>query len=165
MFHFYRNSRVVFLITTMSQKIWYELLVILIISLQCMLITGVIFYAIEHGHNPKVGNILDGIWWSVVTLTTIGYGDIVPYTFLGRCLGMLLAIIGVGLVALPTGILASGFIHALQVDKRNTDIAHEFENKKYLEQNEQKKKEKTSSPKKNKKSPSVVSTRLFKTRK
>ena len=95
MFHFYRSSRVLRLLRDMSREIWFEMMVIFILSIQCILITGVLFYAIENGVNTQVDNIFDGVWWSVITLTTIGYGDIYPITFGGRILGMILALVGI----------------------------------------------------------------------
>jgi voltage-gated potassium channel len=50
------------------------------------------------------------MWWAVVTLTTVGYGDMVPVTLLGKLIGSLIALLGIGMVALPAGILGSGFI-------------------------------------------------------
>lgn len=127
MFHFYRSSRVLRLLRDMSREIWFEMMVIFILSVQCILIAGVLFYAIEHGRNPHVQNIFDGIWWSVITLTTIGYGDLYPLTFGGRILGMLLALLGIGLVALPTGILTSGFIRALRSEKKISQLVDTIE--------------------------------------
>ena len=80
MFHFYRSSRVLKLIRDMSKEIWYEILIVFILSVQCMIVSGVLFYAAENGTNENVNNIFDGIWWAVVTLATIGYGDIYPVT-------------------------------------------------------------------------------------
>ena len=54
------------------------------------------------------------MWWGVVTLTTVGYGDIYPVTTLGKVVGAMIALLGVGLFALPAGILASGFAEELQ---------------------------------------------------
>ena len=127
MFHFYRSSRVLRLLRDMSREIWFEMMVIFILSIQCILISGVLFYAVENGKNTHVHNIFDGIWWSVVTLTTIGYGDIYPLTFWGRILGMALAMIGIGLVALPTGILTSGFIRALRSEKKISQLVDTME--------------------------------------
>lgn len=127
LFHFYRSSRVLRLLRDMSREIWFEMMVIFILSLQCVLISGILFYALEHGSNSHVQNIFDGIWWSVVTLTTIGYGDIYPITFSGRVLGMVLAFVGIGLVALPTGILTSGFIRALRSEKKISQLADDVE--------------------------------------
>ena len=53
------------------------------------------------------------MWWGVATLTTIGYGDMYPITIIGKVLGSIISIIGIGLFALPTGILASGFSEEL----------------------------------------------------
>ena len=55
------------------------------------------------------------MWWSVVTLTTLGYGDMVPSIGLGRIIGGLTAILGVGMVALPAGVLASGFSEQMRI--------------------------------------------------
>lgn len=127
MFHFYRSSRVMKLLKNMGKEIWYEMMIIFIISIQCLLISGVIFYALEHGTNKNVKSIFDGIWWAVVTLTTIGYGDIYPVTFGGRIVAMVLALVGIGLVALPTGILTSGFIRALRSEKKISQLVDNIE--------------------------------------
>lgn len=81
-FRFYRSSRVLMLLKTLSREIWYEILVFCIISLQCVIVAGTLFYAAESGVNPGIKSIGDGIWWSIVTLTTIGYGDVYPVTTL-----------------------------------------------------------------------------------
>ncbi len=57
----------------------------------------------------KFGSVIRAMWWSVVTLTTVGYGDVFPVTPLGRFAAALVALAGIGIVALPTGILASSF--------------------------------------------------------
>lgn len=57
----------------------------------------------------RFGSVIRAMWWSVVTLTTVGYGDVYPVTALGRFAAALVAIAGIGIVALPTGILASSF--------------------------------------------------------
>jgi voltage-gated potassium channel len=62
-----------------------------------------------------------------VTLTTIGYGDIYPWTAAGRVIATILGLLGIGLVALPTGILASGFIRALREEKRLAHLEDEIE--------------------------------------
>ncbi len=78
-------------------------------------LTASMMYLVEHEAQPdKFGSIPQAIWWSVITLTTVGYGDVVPVTSTGRILGMLITILGVGIAALPAGILASGFTTEMQ---------------------------------------------------
>ena len=62
-----------------------------------------------------------------MTLTTIGYGDIYPWTTAGRVIATILGLLGIGLIALPTGILASGFIRALREEKRLSHLEDEIE--------------------------------------
>ena len=57
-----------------------------------------------------IKHIISSMWWSVATFTTVGYGDVYPITSLGKFFGSLSAIFGVGLFAIPSGILASGFV-------------------------------------------------------
>ena len=57
------------------------------------------------------------MWWAVATLTTVGYGDIFPVTSMGKILGSISAIFGIGLFALPAGLLASGFSDEMQKEK------------------------------------------------
>jgi voltage-gated potassium channel len=64
------------------------------------------------------------MWWSVVTLTTVGYGDIYPVTLGGKFLGAIIALIGIGLFAMPAGILASGFSEELQRRKQARSCPH-----------------------------------------
>jgi voltage-gated potassium channel len=67
----------------------------------------------------KFGSIPRAMWWSVVTLTTIGYGDVYPITVLGKIFAALVAVAGIGLIAMPTGILASAFSEAVRDEARS----------------------------------------------
>lgn len=76
-----------------------------------LLVSSSLMYFAERGAQPDAfSSIPAALWWGVVTLTTVGYGDVYPITPLGRLLGAVIAILGVGLVALPASILASGFV-------------------------------------------------------
>jgi voltage-gated potassium channel len=75
------------------------------------------YLAERHAQPDKFGSSLDALWWGVVTLATVGYGDVVPITGLGRVLGGVTVILGLGMFALPAAILASGF--AEEIRKRN----------------------------------------------
>lgn len=73
-----------------------------------------ILYFIEKDVNPKgFSSILESMWWAIVTLATVGYGDVVPVTVLGKLVGAIASIVGLGMFALPAGILANGFAQEL----------------------------------------------------
>lgn len=73
-----------------------------------------ILYFIEKDINPKgFSSILESMWWSIVTLSTVGYGDVVPVTVSGKFVGAIASIVGLGMFALPAGILANGFAQEL----------------------------------------------------
>ena len=83
------------------------------VFIMLVLIIGasLIMYDIEHPAQPDVfKNAFSGIWWAVSTLLTVGYGDIYPITDAGRLVGIVLAFLGVGIVAIPTGIISAGFV-------------------------------------------------------
>ena len=80
-----------------------------------MLIASTGIYLFEKDTQPdKFGSIPEAMWWAIATLTTIGYGDVTPVTGMGKFFGAIIAIIGIGVVALPSGILASGFTDQLK---------------------------------------------------
>ena len=88
--------------------------VILVLLLLLLVASSLVFYA-EHGAQPdKFSSIPETMWWGIITLTTVGYGDVYPVTIAGRVLAGAMAILGVGLFALPAGILGSGFIQEVQ---------------------------------------------------
>ncbi len=96
-----------------------ELLVTLFLVVVMLVFTSSAMYFAENEAQPdKFDSIPSSMWWGVATLTTVGYGDIFPVTTLGKVLGGLIAVLGVGLFALPTGILASGFAEELQKTRR-----------------------------------------------
>ena len=86
-----------------------------IIMLTIVILTSSGIYLLEHDVQPEhFGNIPRAMWWAIVTLTTVGYGDVVPITPLGKLFGGLIALVGISMVALPTGIIASGFGNAFR---------------------------------------------------
>ncbi len=73
-------------------------------------VAALLLYTIEGDDKPQqFGSITRALWWAVVTLTTVGYGDVYPDTVLGRVAAAMVAVAGIGIVAMPTGILASSF--------------------------------------------------------
>jgi len=84
------------------------------VLLMMITVAASVTYLAEHEAQPEAfGSIPHALWWAVVTMTTIGYGDVVPQTLVGRICASVIGIISVGMVALPAGILASGFNEAL----------------------------------------------------
>ncbi|MCL2036675.1 MAG: ion transporter [Oscillospiraceae bacterium] len=76
-----------------------------------MIISSSLMYVCEKNAQPDVfKNVLSGLWWSVTTLTTIGYGDIHPVTIWGKLLGSVFALLSIAIIAIPTGIISSGFV-------------------------------------------------------
>ena len=83
----------------------------LFIIVVLMLASSLCMYSAEHEAQPLVfANAFSGIWWSMSTLLTVGYGDIYPVTLAGRILAIFIAFLGVGAVAVPTGIISAGFV-------------------------------------------------------
>ncbi len=101
-----------------------ELLITVMMTALLLLVASILMYYIEgEAQSDKFPNILSSLWWAVVTLTTIGYGDVVPVTGWGRLLSGMVAVMGIGLVAVPTGIVSSGFIEELAKRHKNGDDA------------------------------------------
>lgn len=91
-----------------------ELMVALFVAGVLLVLGSSFLYLVEHEAQPdKFSSIPAAMWWGVATLTTVGYGDVAPITPLGRFLGAIVAVMGIGMFALPAGILASGFAREL----------------------------------------------------
>ena len=81
------------------------------IILVLMLASSLCMYSVEQTAQPEAfEKALSGLWWTVATIFTVGYGDIYPITFLGRFLAVVITFLGVGAVAIPTGIISAGFV-------------------------------------------------------
>lgn len=88
-----------------------------------LVIISFAMYYVEHDAQPdKFSSIPAAMWWGIATLTTVGYGDIVPVTELGKFFGGLFAIAGVALLALPAGILSSGFFELMYNDRKKKTL-------------------------------------------
>ena len=89
-----------------------------------LIIASLVIYAAEHDAQPEAfKNAFSGLWWAVATLTTVGYGDLYPITVLGRVFGVVIALLGIGMVAIPTGIISSGLIeHMNQTDSEKANV-------------------------------------------
>lgn len=93
------------------------------IVLILMLVSSLLMYNLEHTAQPDVfSNAFSGFWWATNTLLTVGYGDIVPVTLAGKICGTVLTFLGVGMVAIPTGILSAGFVEQVNELKRKEEL-------------------------------------------
>lgn len=83
-----------------------------------MIIASVLMYNIENAAQPEAfSNAIETMWWAVSTLTTVGYGDVYPITAAGRVLSTIIAFLGIGMVAIPTGIITAGFTKITNKEK------------------------------------------------
>ncbi|XP_038145847.1 potassium voltage-gated channel subfamily KQT member 2-like isoform X2 [Cyprinodon tularosa] len=94
-----------------------ELITAWYIGFLCLILASFLVYSVEKETNDEFETYADALWWGLITLTTIGYGDKVPKTWNGRLLGAAFSMIGVAFFALPAGILGSGF--ALKVQEQH----------------------------------------------
>ena len=96
------------------------------IILVLMLASSLCMYSLEHEAQPEVfSNAFSGIWWAVSTLLTVGYGDIYPITTAGKIVSIFITFLGVGMVAIPTGIISAGFVDQFSRIKRLSEYAGE----------------------------------------
>ena len=109
-------------LSSKKQQLMSSVFIILIL----MIASSLCMYSLEHEAQPTVfSNAFSGIWWSVSTLLTVGYGDIYPVTPLGKFFGIIISFLGVGMVAIPTGIISAGFVEQYSRLKRLGDYASE----------------------------------------
>lgn len=102
-------------ITTVLYEKRNQIISFVFIVMILMLASSLCMYSVEHEAQPEVfKNAFSGIWWSMSTLLTVGYGDIYPVTTLGRVMAICIAYLGVGAVAIPTGIISAGFVEQYQ---------------------------------------------------
>ena len=127
-------------ITTVLYEKRNQIISSVFIVLILMLASSLCMYSVEHEAQPTVfRNAFSGIWWSMSTLLTVGYGDIYPITTLGRIMAICIAYLGVGAVAIPTGIISAGFVEQYQrkssisnlKDADIQEIAEVFVDKRY----------------------------------
>lgn len=109
-------------ISSKKQQLFSSVFTILIL----MLASSLCMYSLEHEAQPEVfSNAFSGIWWAASTLLTVGYGDIYPITAIGKMFGIFITFLGVGMVAIPTGIISAGFVDQYSRIKRMSEYGQE----------------------------------------
>lgn len=104
-----------------------QLISSMMVVLVLMVMASVLMYNVESEAQPSVfENAFSGLWWAVATLTTVGYGDIYPITILGKVLSAVIALLGIGLVAVPTGIISAGFMENITTSEPKTEDKKHF---------------------------------------
>lgn len=113
-------------ISTVFKKKSSQLLSSFFVVALLMIISSILMYSVEHDIQPdKFKNAFSGLWWAVATFTTVGYGDIYPVTAAGKVLSSIIALLGIGLVAVPTGIISAGFVEVVR-DKSEEDTKKQY---------------------------------------
>jgi voltage-gated potassium channel len=119
----YNNS--LLLIFTVVKERKQELIMTGFVAFLVLLISSFLMYHVEGEIQPEMfSTVLSAFWWAVATLTTVGYGDIYPVTALGKLISGIIAILGIGIIALPTGIISAGFVDRLKKKEKEKKCSH-----------------------------------------
>jgi len=122
-----RYSKALQLLSSIIKEKKSEILITLFINVILILMSSTIMYNLENAVQPdKFPNIVETFWWAIATLTTVGYGDVYPLTALGKIMSGIIATLGIGLVALPTGIISAGFVEKIQEQNKEKQIKFKF---------------------------------------
>jgi len=113
-----KHAKGLILIGAVIKDKFYELVFSIAITFGVIFISAVLLYLVEGTIQPEqFGSIPRALWWASTTLTTISYGDVIPITVLGKILTITITVASIGIVAIPTAILAAGFSEALSKQK------------------------------------------------
>ena len=124
-----RYSRSLHLIGRVFRRAREELVIALSAIALVLIVASSLMYYAEHGAQPNLfSSIPAAMWWGVVTLTTLGYGDVFPVTPFGRLMGGVFAIAGVLLVALPTAMLGAAFVEEFRREREEETTVATHEN-------------------------------------
>lgn len=120
LFKFARYSRPFKMVIEVFNDVKWELFVSVLIMASVVFVCAVLMFYVEHRAQPDVfKNVGDSFWWAIITYTTVGYGDIYPITFIGKVLAGGTALVGIAMVAFPTGIISTAFMRRINTEKKN----------------------------------------------
>ena len=130
-FRIFKATRFILAVDRLTEalnEIRRELLALVILSLMLVYLAACGIHYFERVEQPEeFGSILDSMWWAIVTLTTVGYGDVYPITPGGKIFTALVTLVGVGLIAIPSGLLASVLTEA-RVERKKEKNEEDVEN-------------------------------------
>ena len=109
----------------------YKIIVFMIFVVTLITLIGSLMYVIESPTNPGFDSIPKSIYWAIVTLTTVGFGDITPQTGLGQFLASVIMILGYGIIAVPTGIVTAEFSKGDTAEAKTISQSHDFKHMNY----------------------------------
>ena len=113
-----QHSKAIQHLLQVFRQIKGELMLTFFLSLILIVFSGIVVFYAESPSQPDVfRNIGSSIWWAFATLTTVGYGDIYPITVLGKLIASFVAIVGIGLIAIPTGLISATYVDILRKSK------------------------------------------------
>lgn len=104
-----------------------KILIFMLFVYLVAVVLGAVVYMFEHDTNPEINSIPQGIYWAVVTLTTVGYGDITPITPVGRFISIVVMILGYSIIAVPTGIVVGDAINDKMKDRSDESVEDDEE--------------------------------------
>lgn len=117
-----RYAHAVTTLTNVFARKTEELAIMMFVLVMSLVICSSMIFFVEHDHQPEAfASIPQSMWWTIVTLTSVGYGDVYPTSGPGQIVGAIVSMFGVLFVALPTGILSAGFAEEIREQKRGKD--------------------------------------------
>lgn len=120
-----RYVRALQLLGTVLRRKKEELVLTFAVMAVLLVIASSLMYYAENAAQPEAfSSIPASFWWAIATLTTVGYGDVYPVTPVGRVIGSVVAVLGIGLFALPAGLVASGFVEEIQRSRERRRCPH-----------------------------------------
>ena len=133
LFKLTRYTNVTTTLGTVFKKKASQIISSVCVIIVLMIITSVLMYNVEHAAQPdKFSNAFDSLWWTICTITTVGYGDIYPITLAGKIFSGIIAFLSIGLIAIPTSIISSGFIESVDQAREEKAAKEREQNQKHF---------------------------------
>ncbi|SDB07510.1 ion transporter [Eubacterium oxidoreducens] len=116
-----RYSKTMVAIVNVLKYVRHQLVAVLVLTVLYIVISAMAIFQVEP---DQFGNFFDAIYWSTISITTIGYGDIVPETVIGKLITIVSSLVGVAIIALPSGIITAAYIREMKRKKSEHEVKH-----------------------------------------